>query len=351
MHLRAFILSTEDFMAIADWEKIKIDTDDSQEVQASSPVIISASRSTDIPAWYSEWFINRLKKGYVVWTNPFNQSPQYISFSNTRVIVFWTKNPLPLIPYLNEIDDREINYYFQYTINDYVDEKFEPNVPGLAERIETFKKLSDLLGPDRVVWRFDPLILTNTVDVDRLLDKIHGVGEKLHTFTKKLVFSFCDISQYKKVQDNLKRENINYKDFTLETMGFLARGLQALNKDWGLELGTCGEAIDFAKYGIIHNKCIDDTLMIELFKSDSILMKFLGHQTSCQTSFLQENNINNRPNLKDQGQRKACGCIISKDIGMYNTCNHLCVYCYANTSKKVVHSNLKKHNAEKESII
>ena len=107
-------------------------------VEASAPVIVSASRSTDIPAFYSDWFINRFREGYVVWRNPFNQQPMYISFKNTKVIVFWTKNPKPLIPYLHELDEKGIHYYFQFTLNDYVAEGFEPKVPSVEQRVETF---------------------------------------------------------------------------------------------------------------------------------------------------------------------------------------------------------------------
>lgn len=123
-------------------DKIKIRKDNGELVEATAPVIISASRSTDIPAFYAKWFINRLNAGYCVWYNPFNQQPMYISFKNTKAVVFWTKNPEPMIEYLPELDQRGIYYYFQVTLNDYEYERFEPNVPSLQHRIEVFKKLS-----------------------------------------------------------------------------------------------------------------------------------------------------------------------------------------------------------------
>ena len=127
-------------------EKILIKNKQGLHVEAIAPVIISASRSTDIPAFYAKWFFNRLAKGYCAWYNPFNQQKMYISFERCRVIVFWTKDPAPIIPYLPELDKMSIHYYFQVTLNDYVKEGFEPNVPSVEERVETFKQLSSLIG-------------------------------------------------------------------------------------------------------------------------------------------------------------------------------------------------------------
>src|SRR5574344_3150016 len=136
-------------------DKIFITKDSGELVEATAPIIISASRSTDIPAFYAKWFFNRLAKGYCVWYNPFNQKPMYISFKNCKVIVFWTKNPKPILPYLHELDKRGIHYYFQVTLNDYIKERFEPNVPSVYERVETFKELSSIVGKERIIWRFD----------------------------------------------------------------------------------------------------------------------------------------------------------------------------------------------------
>ena len=136
-------------------DKINIITDIGDNVEATAPIIISASRSTDIPAFYAKWFFNRLAKGYCVWYNPFNKKPMYISFKNVKAIVFWTKNPKPILPYLKELDERGIHYYFQVTLNDYVKEGFEPNVPSVEQRVETFKQLSEMIGKEKVIWRFD----------------------------------------------------------------------------------------------------------------------------------------------------------------------------------------------------
>lgn len=333
------------------WEKQQIKNSNKQLCEATAPLIISASRATDIPAFYTKWLMERLKAGYLVWKNPFNQKKQYISLQKARLFVFWSKNPKPMLKYIDELDTYGINYYFQFTLNDYEKEKYEPHVPKLEKRIETFKKLSEKIGKQKVIWRFDPLILSTKTDVKTLLSKIEYIGNQLHKHTDKLVFSFADISIYRKVQNNLRRERIEYFEFDEELMVEFSKGLAVLNKSWNLQLATCCEKIDLTEYGIEHNKCIDDTLIIKLFSNDKILMNLLGYENSVQDALFSSENSDNRKNLKDKGQRKVCGCIISKDIGEYNTCNHLCVYCYANTSDSTVRKNLTKYNYLNESII
>ena len=326
------------------WNTTEIQTDEGQTVRAKTPVIISASRSTDIPAFFSLWFMNRLRRGYIRWVNPFNGASEYVSFQEARVIVFWSKNPKPLIQYLPELDSKGINYYFQFTVNDYAKENLESHVPSLPQRIETFRALAEMVGKNRVVWRFDPLILTDELTVDRLLDRIAGIAAQLRPFTERLVISFADIAIYNKVRNNLAREKVNYRDFSPELMVEVAQRLQRLNREWGLKIATCAEGIDLEPYGIEHNRCIDDRLMIEAFGHDQTLMNFLGYEQDLFTD-------PSRPYLKDKGQRKACGCIVSKDIGMYDTCHHLCAYCYANTSCKAVDNNLRKHNPEADALV
>lgn len=331
------------------WLKEIIHTKDGEK-EAIAPFIISASRSTDIPAFYADWFIKRLSVGYVKWINPFNQSPQYVSLNKAKVIVFWSKNPEPLINYLPELDRRNITYYFQFTVNNYEDEGYEPNVPSLNERIQTFKRLSSMIGKERVIWRFDPLLLTEKINVETLLLKIKGIGEQLYPFTTQLVTSFADISIYNKVQRNLKAANINYKEFQPSDIEEIASGIERFNKQWGLQVSTCAEKIDLSRFGIRHNKCIDDNLIIKMNPDDKELLSFLGYMPENQLDiFSPGGKING--SLKDKGQRYECGCIISKDIGQYNTCAHLCIYCYANYSPKSVAQNREKVSSDSETII
>ena len=334
-------------------EKINIITDSGDKVEAQAPVIISASRSTDIPAFYAKWFLNRLKAGYCVWYNPFNSQPMYVAFKNTKAIVFWSKNPKPLIPYLNELNERSIHYYFQFTLNDYDKEQFEPYVPAVEKRIETFKELSKKIGKQKVIWRFDPLVMTDKIGTDELLKKIETIGNQLKGYTEKLVFSFVDIGDYyKKVANNLKRHNINYHEFTPLTMNELASGLCELNKNWGFSLATCAEQIDLKAYGIERNRCIDGELMKRIFAEDRDFVYYLSYGKLPEKNSLFPASIPVKEvNMKDKGQRKFCDCMISKDIGMYNTCTHFCVYCYANTSKETVLKNRKRYVENSESII
>lgn len=346
-------------------EKVLVITDSGNKVEASAPVIISASRSTDIPAFYAKWFFNRLAKGYCAWYNPFNQSKQYVSFSRCKVIVFWTKNPEPIIPYLHILDEMGIHYYFQVTLNDYVKEKLEPNLPSIEARIKSFKNLSNIIGPDRIIWRFDPILLCNEISPQSILSKIWHIGTALKGYTKKLVFSFVDIKAYKKVQNNLVNETSLYSRDSVENgegsdvqREEIIHGLCKLREIWNIDgwdltMATCAESLELEKYGIEHNKCIDGKLMETVFSNDKELVFYL------HTGKLPEPNLfgdipetpDSYKNLKDRGQRKLCGCMISKDIGMYNTCRHFCVYCYANTSKKVVLDNMVKHSEDSESII
>ena len=329
------------------WKKQNITLADGSHIEAQAPVIISASRATDIPTFYSDWFINRWEAGYLKWMNPFNGKSLYVSFAHTRVVVFWTKNPRPMFKYFDYLDENIPNYYFQYSLNDYDKEGYEAKVPSVENRIKTFKELSNRLGKKRVVWRYDPLILTDTIDVDELLRRVKNIGDQLKDYTEKLVFSFADIATYKKVQNNLNKEQVPYVEFTTETMEAFAKGISEINKEWGLELGTCSEKIDLDKYGIVHNKCVDDDLMIELFSEDKELMEFLGVEIEEPSLFETERKITKKRNLKDKGQREDCGCVMSKDIGQYNTCPHECNYCYANTSKEVAKKNYQRHLNDK----
>jgi DNA repair photolyase len=340
------------------WQKTEIITENNEKVLAQVPVIVSASRSTDVPAFYADWFINRLKAGYIKWKNPFSGVPLYVSFKKTRIIVFWSKNPKQIIKHLDYIDETGINYYFQFTLNDYEKEGLEKKVGTVDKRIDTFIELSEKIGKEKVIWRFDPYILTDELGVDELLKRTEYIGDKLKNYTEKLVFSFADIQIYKKVQKNMQNASVKYIEFTEKSMNEIAEGLMKLNKNWEFEIGTCAEKIDLDKFGIIHNKCIDDELMVKLFSKDKALMEFIGYEMEeYQTSIFDNGKTNNQRYKykikKDKGQRELCGCIMSKDIGQYNTCPHECIYCYANTSIETAKRNYERHklNPNSETII
>ena len=325
-------------------ERVSLCADSGEVVKAMAPIIISASRSTDIPAFYADWFLERLKAGYSVWVNPFNQERYRVLFNDTRMIVFWSKNPKPMLERLDEVESLGFKqYYFQFTLNDYVTEGLEPNVPPVAERIDTFRRLARRIGKERVIWRFDPLLLSGSLTVDVLLEKIASIGHELQGATEKLVFSFADIQAYRKVGKNLS--GTNCREFSsVEKMEF-AKGLRDVVLSLGLEMATCAEDIDLSEYGIKHNKCVDDDLMVRLFHDDAKLMDFIDAEYDMIDGWTI------RKSKKDKGQRKACGCIVSKDIGAYNTCPHLCRYCYANFSDTMVMRNWSRvRNEEGECL-
>lgn len=281
--------------------------EDSSSVQAISPVVVSASRCTDIPAFYADWFFHRLQVGYSVWTNPFNGKKSYVSYDATRFIVFWSKNPLPLLPFLDILRKKNIGCYIQFTLNDYEDENLEPYVPSLLQRIETFIELSKCLGKDAVIWRFDQLVLTETLTVEKLLSKIERIAERQHGFTNKLVFSYADIASYRKVWTNLLASGIPYRKWDEDLMKYLPVRIL--------------EPADSGLFG-------------EQFLPDNSFLLPDGRRFICSQK-------------KDPGQRKSCGCMASKDIGEYNTCPHSCVYCYANSSKETAIQNWRLHNANR----
>jgi len=309
-------------MPFRGWERLPIRIGNGELVEAVAPVIVSASRATDIPAFHADWFMARLRAGYVEWCNPFNpRQTQYVSFRKTRAVVFWSKNPAPLLPFLSEIESMGINYYFQFTLNDYEADGLEPGVPSLSGRLETFMRLAGRIGPERVVWRFDPLVLTDRVTVEVLLDRIGHLAGLLHAQTRKLVISFVDIERYRPVRRRLDRSGAGAREFTAEEMRFFAERLVALNADWGLELSVCAEQGELK--GMAGSRCIDGHLLASCFGNDAELMNFLGGGTL----FPGDAPVSSL--LKHRGQRKACGCLVSKDIGVYGTCRHGCLYCYA----------------------
>ena len=278
-------------------------------------MIISASRRTDIPAYYSDWMLNRLKERSVCVRNPMNAGQvRIISLDPDHVdcIVFWSKNPQPMLDKLRFMDDYP--YYFQFTLNPY-DTDIEPGLPPKTGIIETFKKLSDITGPHRVIWRYDPVLLNSRYTVPYHIDKFNELAAALKGRTKKVIFSFIDF--YKKISGNIAANGItgiteNEKNVLAENFSKSA----ALND---LLIDACAEDIDLSRFNIGRARCIDGEL--------------IGHISGREITV-----------GKDKNQRRECGCAASVDIGAYNTCPHSCVYCYANYSRAAVQGNCGKHD-------
>jgi DNA repair photolyase len=287
-------------------------------------MIISASRRTDIPAFYSEWFIKRLQAGFAYIKNPRNPHRIASVELNRDVvdcIVFWTKNAQPMLNKLDIIDSMGYPYYFQFTITPY-DHQVEKGLPPKTEIIETFKRLSDKNGKHRVIWRYDPVIVNAEYSVQYHLDRFGEMCDILGGYTNKCTFSFIDL--YAKLQRRTK-DIVNSEVNTLN-MNQIAQGFSAIAEDHDLELATCSEAIDLSSYGISRASCIDQTL-IENIIGCSIRAK------------------------KDTNQRPHCSCIESIDIGAYDCCSHGCIYCYAMTSENLVSKNRQWHNSNSPMLI
>lgn len=269
-------------------------------------MIISASRRTDIPALYPQWFINRLLAKEVLVPNPYNRKKvQRVSLARDVVdmIVFWTKNPEPMIPYLRMIDMLEYPYYFEVTVTDY-GKDMEPNLPSTEESIASFILLSEKIGKERVDFRFDPIILNDKYTASYHVEKFDMMCEWLHKYTDRCIFSFVD--QYK---------GCSFLEPETEEMLEVAAKLSKIADKYNLPLFTCAEKLDLDRYGIKHASCIDKNKIEDL----------LGYKIDVRC---------------DSGQRKECRCVESVDIGMYDTCIHGCKYCYANGLPENV---IKKH--------
>ncbi|MCE5298959.1 MAG: DUF1848 domain-containing protein [Methanoregulaceae archaeon] len=315
----------------------------SPTIDAVAPVIISASRSTDIPALYGDWFMERLRRGYVTWTSPFDGRVLPVSFVKTRVFVFWSKNPRPFFPALKELRGEGRQFIVLYTLNNYENEGLEPGIPPLGDRIRTFIDLSSMIGRGRLTWRFDPLLLSDTLTVEGLLERIGTIGDRIADYAGRLVVSFIDIDKYSRVRRNLASACIpGIREFSDEEIRQFASGLLQLNEDWGLEIRACGEAVELSRYGIFRGECISFDLLAKEFSCDPVLMEFL------QPPAGPDHLAKRKRELKDPGQRGRCGCMVSKDIGCYSTCIHGCRYCYATSSQARAEKNYRKYRNEKE---
>jgi len=283
-------------------------------------MILSASRRTDIPAYYSEWFINRLKAGYVLVRNPMNLtqvSRINISPDFVDCIVFWTKDPQNMLDKLDIIDRAGYKYYFQFTLTPY-DKTVEKGLREKEEIINTFCSLSEIIGNDRVVWRYDPIILNDMFDFSYHKEQYSILCSKLGKYTNQCIISFVDL--YPKLRTDIIRE------ISTDEMIEVGQMFSSVAKDYGITLKACCEDSFLFEYGIGQANCIDKAL-IESICGYSLDLK------------------------RDRNQRKACGCFESIDIGAYNTCKNGCVYCYANYSPVSVDRNLKRHDPDGEFLI
>ncbi len=279
-------------------------------------MIISASRRTDIPAFYAQWFVNRLHEGYVLVRNPMNfgqVSRISLSPETTECIVFWTKNPKLMLEKLPELDNLGYRYYFLFTLTPY-DQSLEPNVPSREKSLETFRTLADQIGKEKVIWRYDPILFTSGYSEQFHLEAFAQLAGQLAGFTDTCIISF--LQMYKKCQRNMKC--IELLDTTADTRLALVRTLHDLGAAHGISVQTCASGSGLEHAGIPTGKCIDDRLISHIIGTEMTV-------------------------AKDKNQRQECGCIESIDIGAYNSCPHHCLYCYANSDRASVTKNFAAH--------
>lgn len=286
-------------------------------------MIISASRRTDIPSFYSEWFFNRIKEKYVLIPNPYN--PNMISRVSLApavidCIVFWTKNPAPMIDKLDRLEDYK--YYFQFTINPYGKE-LENKLPSLQKRLDTFKRLSDKIGREKVIWRYDPILINEQYTVSMHQEKFAEMAFALKEYTEKCMLGFID--HYPHVRASLREFNI--EPLVRDDIERMAVSFKKTANELGMELDTCTVRVDLSHLGIPSGLCVDDKLIERL-----VGYPILSH--------------------KDKNQRNICRCAESIDIGTYESCLNGCIYCYAikgsyNTAK----FNRSKHNRTSPMLI
>lgn len=288
-------------------------------------MILSVSRRTDIPAHYSEWFIKRLQEGYVYIKNPMNANQISEVTLNPNVvdcIVFWSKNPESMIEKLDAIDSMGYKYYFQFTITPY-DRTIETALPDKRKIKETFIRLSSKIGKNKVIWRYDPIILNDNLTIDFHVNEFGKMFSELYNYTSECIISFVD--PYKKTKRQMG-DNI-VCEINEAGMNRIAEEFSKIVINKGVTLKTCAEKIDLDKYGIGHASCIDRN------KIENII--------NCPLS----------DKVKKDDQRSACGCMECIDIGAYNTCKNGCLYCYATFSREQTLNNCKNHDPQSPLLI
>lgn len=264
--------------------------------------ILSASRRTDIPGFYADWFMNRIHEGFVLYPLPWSDKLKYLDLTPERVdcIVFWSKNYEKLIPYLNTLDNKGFDYYFHFTINNYPD-LFEKSVIPTETAFEQVKKLTEHKSPDHLLWRYDPIIITSDLKSNFHLYNFESIAHNLQGYTKRCYIEFIDM--YKKVERNFQKEEVNFIPLSQNQKQTLINGLAKIAQKYDIQVySCCNESL--VNESVLQARCIDPDL----------IMKLTGKTI----------NYNLAPT------RKECGCAKSIDIGEYGTCLHGCLYCYAN---------------------
>ncbi len=312
-------------------------------VLAAAPAVVSASRATDIPAFHVRWFMQRLRAGHAMRRNPINRKPGWISFKRLGALVFWTKNPAPLLPHLEEIATCCPDFYFLFSLNDYQHEGWEPALPPLAQRLETFRQLAERIGPDRVVWRFDPVCVADPgPDMETMIRRMQDVGQALRHATRRMIFSFVQIREYAKVRASLKRSGCSMREPNGTERIHFCEAAAAMGQKYGMTIMHCAAPRQETVPGILPGKCVDDALLAQICSPENQNLREYLHMQPALPGLDLGVPATWTPPPRDPSQRKACNCTASRDIGEYNTCAHGCVYCYATTSPHTAQKNIHR---------
>lgn len=278
-------------------------------------MIISASVRTDIPALYSKWFIERLKAGYVLVRNPYNNkliSEIDLSTKVVDCIVFCTKDPQNIIKYIDQMDQLGYNYYFMVTLTPY-NQTIEPRLRNKNEIIFSFIELSKKIGKDKITWRYDPILINDIYTIDKHIDLFEKMCYKLSPYTNIVIISFIDI--YNNIKDK-------FQPLTISQVETIALAFGNIGKKYGLNIQTCAEKYDLTKFGITNSPCVNQTIIEHIIKAPI--------------------EIKSNPN------RLHCNCLTMVDIGEYESCNHGCTYCYACKNEGRVKANMLSHDINGE---
>lgn len=281
-------------------------------------MILNVSGRTDIVAFYSKWFLNRLKEGYVDVRNPFNPNlVSRINFENVDLILFCTKNPIPII---DKLDDIKIPYIFHITITPYKND-IEPNLPSKSDIIEAVKKISTTIGIENVYVRYDPIFISEIYNIEYHIKAFTKLCSLLKGYVKTIIVSFID--NYQNVRKNLPY--LKYRSFTEEDYKLIGENFSKIAKNNNMVVQTCFEERNLTEYGFIKGECMSKELAFKL--TGKAYKKWQARKGS------------------------ACNCVELVDIGMYNSCNHLCKYCYANYDESKVKININNHDVNSSLLI
>lgn len=281
-------------------------------------MILNVSGRTDIVAFYSKWFINRYKEGFVDVRNPFYpKKVSRIYFKDVDLILFCTKNPIPILGYLKSINKPIL---FHITLTPYKKD-IEPNVPTKGDIIEAIKKISDIIGIENIYVRYDPILLNNRYTIEYHIKAFESMCSKLNGYVSHVIVSFID--DYKNVRNN--KYELNLKSFTDEDYKNIGINFSSIAKKYDMTVQTCSEENNLSEYGFIKQDCIGKELALKL--TGKKYKKWTGR-----------NN-------------KFCNCVTMADIGMYNLCKHFCKYCYANYDETSVNENYNNHDLNSSLLV